>query len=275
MDKKIRKRKIIFLVIFTILIIILSLFLNYQNKHLTVSEYIFKSPEITGDLKDYTIVQISDLHNARFGKNNSRLLDTIKKQNPDIIVITGDIVDSNHSNLKTSIDFAKEASGICPVYYVTGNHEYWLSDSNYSQLMTGLSEAGVVILKDDMEEIKVGESSYTLIGIDDRSLTSNKFEALAGDGLNVVLMHEPQVYYAYKNSDADLILTGHAHGGQFRLPFAGALYAPDQGFFPEYTEGAHHDGNPEMIISRGLGNSIIPFRLFNYPEIVVVEFSGE
>ncbi len=160
-------------------------------------------------------MQISDLHNATFGKNNRKLLDAIKSCSPDMIVITGDLVYSNHTDVERAVSFVEQAVTIAPVYYVTGNHEYWLTSTDRQQTLQGILSAG-----------------------------------------------------------ADLVLSGHAHGGQFRLPFIGGLVAPDQGFLPEYTSGEYTIANTNMIVSRGLGNSIIPVRLFNYPEIVCVELKA-
>ena len=187
---------------------------------------------------------------------------------------------------------------ICPVYYVTGNHEYWLEKSEYDELMDGLIGAGVVILDDQVVEISRGDAKFRLVGLDDKSLADGTLEALLSDEsirndqaeqkeetadnedsgekeLTVVLAHEPQYLVRYASIGVDLVLSGHAHGGQFRLPFVGGIVAPDQGFLPEYTSGEYYMDGTEMIVSRGLGNSVIPVRLFNFPEIVCVELVGK
>lgn len=187
----------------------------------------------------YRIVQISDLHNAKFGQNNEKLIRKIAGLEPDMIVVTGDLVDSNHTDLDVAIHFMESVTQICPVYYVTGNHEYWL---------------------------------------DDRSLSDGTLSSLVqdcdSDCLRVVLAHEPQYIEKYSQAGVDLVLCGHAHGGQFILPFVGALAAPDQGLFSKYTEREYRMGNTTMYVSRGLGNSVIPIRLFNDPENVCVELRG-
>lgn len=270
MNRKTKKR----ILIIACVCIVLILFFWFNNKHLVVSNYTYESEKIAEDLDGFKIVQISDLHNARFGKDNKKLLAKIQNEQPDIIVLTGDLVDSNHTNMKTALKFAKAAGKICPVYYVTGNHEKWLSDDELSELLTGLKESGVIILDNECEIISKGNASFCLVGLDDKNLMDDTLKKLLNgheDVLAVVLAHEPQYLQDYANAKADLVLSGHAHGGQFRLPFIGGVVAPDQGFNPKYTAGIYHSKNTTMIVSRGLGNSIIPVRVFNFPEVVCIE----
>lgn len=269
--KKIPHKKILILIL---IIIILIPFCLYQNKHLVITTYTYESEKLGADLDGYWIVQISDLHNAEFGKENKKLLKTMRSCSPDIIVITGDLVDSNHTNVERAVAFVKEAVKIAPVYYVTGNHEYWLDPSENEQMMQGILAAGAYDLDDEAVRIEKGDSSFMLIGLDDQHLSDETLKNLRQEQkneLSIVLAHEPQYLQNYANAGADLVLTGHAHGGQIRLPFVGGIVAPDQGFLPEYTLGKYNRADTEMIVSRGLGNSIIPVRLFNYPEVMCVE----
>lgn len=281
-----------------LIVIALLLFCSYQNRHLETTYYTYKAEQLGADLEGYRIVQISDLHNVKFGKNNQKLVDRIRECEPDMIVLTGDLVDSNHTNVDRAVQFVDEIVKICPVYYVTGNHEYWLEKSEYDELMDGLVSVGVVILDNQVVEISRGDAKFRLVGLDDRSLADGTLEALLSDEsirnnqaeqkeetadnedsgekeLTVVLAHEPQYLARYAGTGVDLVLSGHAHGGQFRLPFVGGIVAPDQGFLPEYTAGEYYMNGTEMIVSRGLGNSVIPVRLFNYPEIVCVDLVGK
>lgn len=281
-----------------LIVIALLLFCSYQNRHLETTYYTYKAEQLGADLEGYRIVQISDLHNVKFGKNNQKLVDRIRECEPDMIVLTGDLVDSNHTNVDRAVQFVDEIVKICPVYYVTGNHEYWLEKSEYDELMDGLVSAWVVILDNQVVEISRGDAKFRLVGLDDRSLADGTLEALLSDEsirnnqaeqkeetadnedsgekeLTVVLAHEPQYLARYAGTGVDLVLSGHAHGGQFRLPFVGGIVAPDQGFLPEYTAGEYYMNGTEMIVSRGLGNSVIPVRLFNYPEIVCVDLVGK
>lgn len=259
-----------------LIVIALLLFCSYQNRHLETTYYTYKAEQLGADLEGYRIVQISDLHNVKFGKNNQKLVDRIRECAPDMIVLTGDLVDSNHTNVDRAVQFVNEIVKICPVYYVTGNHEYWLDTSEYENLMDGVASAGVIILDNQVVEISRWDAKFRLVGLDDKSLADGTLEALLSDEkeLTVVLAHEPQYFARYAGTGVDLVLSGHAHGGQFRLPFVGGIVAPDQGFLPEYTAGEYYMNGTEMIVSRGLGNSVIPVRLFNYPEIVCVELVG-
>lgn len=281
-----KKQKYIKLAITLSIVIVIILFCNFQNKHLETTHYTYAAEQLGADLEGYRIVQISDLHNAKFGKNNQKLVDRIRECEPDMIVLTGDLVDSNHTNVDRAVQFVDEIVKICPVYYVTGNHEYWLEKSEYDELMDGLIGAGVVILDDQVVEISRGDAKFRLVGLDDKSLADGTLGTLLNNAQNVahedsekneftvVLAHEPQYLARYAGTGVDLVLSGHAHGGQFRLPFVGGIVAPDQGFLPEYTAGEYYMNGTEMIVSRGLGNSVIPVRLFNYPEIVCVELVG-
>lgn len=281
------RKKYIKSAIVLLIVIALLLFCNFQNKHLETTYYTYEADQLGVDLDGYRIVQISDLHNAKFGKNNQKLVDRIRECDPDMIVLTGDLVDSNHTNVNRAVQFVNEIVKICPVYYVTGNHEYWLEKSEYDELMDGLIGAGVVILDDQVVEISRGDAKFRLVGLDDKSLADGTLGTLLNNAQNVahedsekneftvVLAHEPQYLARYAGTGVDLVLSGHAHGGQFRLPFVGGIVAPDQGFLPEYTAGEYYMNGTEMIVSRGLGNSVIPVRLFNYPEIVCVELVGK
>lgn len=271
---KLTKKKII---IFSAALFLFIIFCLFQNKWLTVDEYVFSSPKIDSAADGFTIVQISDLHNAVFGKDNSRLLDKIRAEQPDIIVITGDIADSSHTDLDAAVGFCRKAAKICPCYYISGNHEMWLDNEQRQYLYDGISDSGVVLLQNETISPIEGIS---MTGLGDESLHNGTLEKLSADispdDLHIVLAHEPQYLdEEYAPCSPDLVITGHAHGGQVRLPFIGGLVAPDQGFFPKYTSGEYKSGDTVMYVSRGLGNSVIPLRVFNYPEINVLIIKAE
>jgi len=221
-------------------------------------------------------VQVSDLHNKEFGKNQSRLLRIVSKQAPDIIIVTGDLIDSNHPNIDKAMEFIEGAVKIAPVYYITGNHELWFKQ--YEALKGRIETAGAVILDNEICDItnEHGET-IKIIGLDDGSIYSNKLEELMKDigysDFSILLSHQPEAFEYYCESEVDLVFSGHAHGGQIRLPFVGGLVAPNQGFFPKYTSGLYLKDLTTMVVSRGLGNSIIPIRLFNRPEVVTVKLN--
>ena len=275
--KKKKVRKITLVVLIGMCVI---LFCFWQNNDIVISNYSYKTSLISDNLNGYKIAHISDLHNKEFGMNQKNILNLLDKENPDIIVITGDIVDSNHTSINTALEFIDGAIDIAPVFYVTGNHEYWLSNNDRVILLKRMEQDGVTLLDNktiNME--KENGDGFYLIGLSDKDLSNNVLTTMSYDmdssKLQIVLAHEPQYFENYSNADADLVLSGHAHGGQIRLPFIGGLVAPNQGFFPKYTSGTYLKNNTTMIVSRGLGNSIIPIRVFNRPEIVIVKLQKE
>ena len=265
--------------IYLVCIIVLGVFFILQNNSLQISYYTYQSDDIPADFEGYCIVQISDLHNKSFGTANRRLIEEIKFLQPDIIVITGDLVDSNHTDSDTAITFLEQAVTIAPCYYITGNHELWLEDNDKVSLIKEIEKTGTAILDDEVIQISQNKSSFTLVGLDDGSLFDNALHEITKDipkeEFVLLLAHEPQNFSFYNRENVDLILSGHAHGGQVRLPLVGGIVAPGQGFLPDYTEGLHVENDVSMIISRGLGNSVIPVRIFNRPEIVCVELQSE
>lgn len=267
------KNKIFRKVSYVVIIIIVFVFCIWQNNDLTVSEYVYESEKVGESLEGYRIIQISDLHNKKFGSNQKRLVNLLEKKDADIIVITGDIVDSSETDIPSALEFAKQVVKIAPVYYVTGNHETWLNQKEYIELIQGLQNCGVIVMDNKAMEIKINNDSFYLIGLDDKCLKDSTLADimcnLKSDSFKILLAHEPQELKHYGASDIDLVFSGHAHGGQFRLPFLGGLVAPDQGFLPEYTAGKYKYNNTTMIVNRGLGNSIIPIRIGNRPEVVV------
>ena len=252
------------------------------NTALEVNGYEIQSNDIPEAFSDFRIAHISDLHNAEFGKDNETIIRMLAQTEPDIIVLTGDLIDSRNTNVEAALDFARQAVEIAPVYYVSGNHESRVTA--YMDLKMGLGNAGVIVLENQKVEITRGQEHITLIGIDDPSFQeSYLFGDAAGvteqvigdlqeasDGYTILLSHRPELFDVYVDTGMDLVFSGHAHGGQFRLPFIGGLVAPNQGFFPEYDAGQFTEEKTTMIVSRGVGNSIIPVRVNNRSEIVVV-----
>ena len=266
------------------LLFLLVVWTLWGNTALMVNTITVSGNQIPLEFSGFRIAQISDLHNAEFGEKNARLLNILSEIKPDIIVITGDLVDARHTDVSIALSFAEEAVQIAPVYYVTGNHEASLSQ--YEKLKTGLESAGVIILEDKAVQLERSGSFLTLIGLSDpnfaiRNNLFNEVPAMISTKLNdltkdetsytVLLSHRPELFTTYVSCGVDLVLSGHAHGGQFRLPLIGGLVAPNQGFFPKYDAGLYAEGRTNMIVSRGIGNSIIPLRFNNRPEIVLVE----
>lgn len=268
------------------ILLILIVWTAWGNAALELNTYTISSRGLPDAFDGYRIAQVSDLHNAEFGDRNQRLLEMLREAEPDMIAITGDLIDSRKTNIAVALAFAEEAVKFAPCYYVSGNHEARVSE--YQDLKTGLEAAGVTVLDDAQVKIEVSGESITVIGVNDPSfhadyLTSDaavmdrKLSELFSEdaGFAILLSHRPELFDTYVALDMDLILTGHAHGGQFRLPLIGGLIAPNQGLFPKYDDGLYSEGNTNMIVSRGLGNSIIPFRFNNRPEVVLIELKGQ
>ena len=244
-----------------------------QNTKLSASHYVFRSPKVRGALEGFRITQISDLHNKEFGRDNCRLLALVEAQLPDLLVITGDLTDSYHTKLDKALDAASRLARIAPCYYVTGNHEHRISDERQAEFYKGLEAAGVVLLRNEAVSFGMGEG-FRLLGVDcNQGKTGTLLELMhdrPAEELNILLSHKPHYAKYYEQAGVDLVLTGHAHGGQWRLPGVGGLYAPGQGPIPKYTAGMYRLGKTVMCVSRGLGNSSFPLRIENQPEIVTV-----
>lgn len=272
---------------FLIIIIILSvLYLYCENNNLQISNYSITNNNFPGEFNNYKIVQISDFHNTKSKRLARDLVKEIKNQKPDIIVLTGDLIDANKEHMDISIDFIKEINNTAPIYFVTGNHEASIND--YSELKNKLEENNVTILDNESQVIKKKSSEINIIGINDPTMKHSHYETDENiiefeldsidynkDNYTILLSHRPELFEIYVDNDINLVLTGHAHGGQIRIPFIGGLIAPNQGLFPKYTNGKIEQDDTTMIVSRGIGNSILPFRINNRPELVLITLSSE
>ena len=281
MIKKPNKKTV--LIVSHLIILCLGIWTLWGNTALEVNEYEIVSDRIPEAFAGFRIAQVSDLHNKDFGEGYGQLLTLLSEINPDIIVVTGDLIDSRQTDLDVALEFAWQAGKIARVYYVSGNHEARVPE--YDDLKIGLVKAGVVILENQKVQITREGESITLMGIDDPSFQEDYLfgdsESVArqaienlqneSDEYTILLSHRPELFDLYVETEMDLVFSGHAHGGQFRLPFVGGLVAPNQGFFPKYDAGQFTEENTTMIVSRGVGNSIIPIRFNNRPEIIVAE----
>lgn len=276
------------LFIISILAVGVSTFSYLQNNLLSVSKVSITSSEIPANFKGFKMVQLSDLHSKKFGENQEVLIEKVKSLNPDIIAITGDLVDSERYDAEASLEVVKQLVKYYPVYFVTGNHEAW--SGVYANLEKELKKYNVTVLRNEHTRIQKDGQEIYILGIDDPAFTvknNDKNEEMstvkkeiikAKKEINrgeytVLFSHRPELLQVYAEQQINLVLTGYAHGGQVRLPFVGGLVAPNQGVLPKYTAGLYKEQDTSMIVSRGLGNSIIPQRVFNRPEIVVVQFN--
>ncbi len=272
--------------VFLLLLIIFAVYALWADKALTTRAFEIKSNRIPSSFDGFCIAHVSDLHNAAFGKDNEKLLKELEALSPDIIAVTGDSVDSRRTDIDIAADFFEKAVEIAPVYYVTGNHEARID--SYPELEARLKEIGVIYAEDKLIPLEREGEKISLCGIADprfsadylldeeKYVVERSLDALGDpEDFTVLLSHRPEFFDLYAKHGFDLVLSGHAHGGQFRLPLVGGIIAPGQGLFPEFDSGLYEEGNTKMLVSRGLGNSIIPLRLLNRPEIISVILKSE
>ncbi len=280
MKHRFSKKRIV-LICFILIASTLVIWIAWGNTALEMNRITVTSAALPEDFSGYRIAHVSDLHNAQMGKENEKLIELLKAAEPDMIAITGDIIDSQNTDIDIAIQFVTEAVKIAPCFYVTGNHEAWVAQSVYAELEQQMQEVGVTVLHDSEILLERNGVFVSLIGMDDPDYAAQKLGSLnvdqqikeltATENYTILLSHRPELFQHYCEAEIDLVLSGHAHGGQFRLPFVGGLVAPDQGLFPEYDAGQYFDGDTNMIVSRGIGNSIIPIRFNNRPEVVLIE----
>lgn len=254
-----------------ILLVLLTAWLLWANTALEVNNFPIESEKLPASFDGFRIAQVSDLHNADFWE---KVVAALAEAEPDIIVLTGDLIDSSKTDVAAALAFAEEAAEIAPCYYVSGNHEAW-SPGYWDELCKGLFRAGVMILEDGKTVLEREGETVTLLGLSDPAFGSDQTSVLnalmEGEGYTILLSHRPERFDLYIGAGVDLVFSGHAHGGQFCIPILGGFIAPDQGFFPKYDSGLYEAGQTAMLVSRGIGNSIIPLRVNNRPELIVAD----
>ncbi len=276
-----KKQKIIIALSAAVFLVLISGYCIYQNNALTLSEYELTHEKLPREFDGFSVAQVSDFHNTRSSVLQESILEELRSLCPDIIVITGDFIDCRKPDTKIALDFAEQLLRIAPVYFSPGNHEARLPDV-YESFEEELKNIGVTVLRNSCETIRTGNKNINIIGIDDATFygaedekitsTANALDEVLYDKnlFTITLSHRPEVFSVYTEKKLDLVFSGHAHGGQFVIPYLGGLFSPTEGFFPEFTQGIHHKNNTTMIISRGIGNSVFPIRINNRPEIIFV-----
>ncbi|ETP69233.1 hypothetical protein SAMN04487975_101195 [Planococcus glaciei] len=271
------------LVVFLVLVFFVWGFVWVNNKWVVTTDYTVASTELPEAFDGKKIVQISDLHNAEFGKGQSSLIEKVEAEKPDAIFVTGDLIDSDRYDLEVSLDLVDALVEMTEVYFVIGNHE--VSVNKLEEITAALEERGVIVLMNDAMQWELEGESIQIAGINDPlmdvNLTEEEFtrealdEADLKDEFTLLLAHRPEMFTTYVDEGIDVVFSGHAHGGQLRIPGLGGLIAPGQGWFPTMTEGVFEEGETQLVLSRGLGNSGFPLRIFNLPEIVSVTLEKE
>lgn len=257
-----------------------------QNNRIVITKYSLKNTN-----NGIRILLVSDLHSKQFGKDNKRLLKKIKEQSPDLIAFTGDLINDKGKKIDETLRFVSGLSKAAPVYYVPGNHEHRLDC--FEELMEKIKNAGAAVLLDEIKSVQIKGRTINIAGLDENQASFKNYserrkgnfkyknydaffeEFCKKEGFRLVLSHYPENFAAigensYNKYDFELMLAGHAHGGQFILPLTGSVYSPGQGLFPKYASGIHGE-KPKLTVSRGLGNSEFPLRLFNHPEIIIID----
>jgi len=270
-----RKKKPVVLAIL-ILVLLITLIFAFRTD-LKVRKYKIFSDKIDSKIK---AVFIADLHSCYYGKGQKELLDCINKHVPDIVLFGGDIADDKtpHENWMITLEALSKSY---PCYFVSGNHEYWSSDIEF--IKQTISKYGIYVLEGECRTIEINSQKINICGIDDFETGGEEYarqlkNTMTGRDLSlysILLAHRPEHIDQYLNYDFDLVLSGHSHGGQWRIPFIlNGLYAPNQGFFPKYAGGKYEHGSTTHIVSRGLSkNSTRIPRIFNPPELVIVELN--
>lgn len=277
--------------IFLILLLLLLAELLLSNMMLSVTHQTIENETIPSAFDGYKIVQLSDLHSKSFGSDNAYLLRVVALQKPDIIVLTGDMVNSTDTDFDTFYSLAQNLVEICPVYFILGNHEQMLSASLREELIDTIKSIGVIVMDNEKISLeKSGEqidlyglwfnlryyrnltSTYTTYSLEE----SNIQQLLGGktENYTILLTHNPVYFKSYADWGADFTLSGHIHGGMIRIPFKGGLFSPEIRFFPEYDAGLYTLDDHALFVSRGLGNGLFGIRFLNHPQIAVFTLSN-
>lgn len=270
-----------------ILLCLISVWISYN--WLTVSDFTVTSGKIS---ESFRMVLISDLHDHRFGSGNEDLVDKIREQSPDLIIVDGDMINGDSENDETAVELVRFLTDIAPVYYSLGNHEYYYVEAGHDELQADLEEAGAVVLNYQNVDIEVNSNPIRLGGLyeygfetsmqseEENEQAQAYLEKYADtDRYLIMCAHRPESFYPWDYADQwgiDLVLSGHLHGGQVIIPGVGGLYSSLEEFFPTYDYGQYKLGDSDMIITRGLGSNkkILP-RFNNPPEIAVIDVQPE
>lgn len=272
---------------------------RYQVDSIEKNEYIIESSKIPKEFNNFNIVQISDLHNKSFGKDNKKLLKAIDELNPDIIVITGDLVDGENKKFNVALNLIEDLTRKYKVYHIIGNHEQKSLIKRYKDLYSSyfkeLYSKNIINLENEVVKIEKNNSHMNIYGLIvpldyyiyffnnyknknlklDKSFIENTLGKINKNEYNILLAHTPFFFEDYSSWGADLILSGHVHGGIIRVPYVGGLLSPNRKFFPKYDFGTYNKEESTMLLSKGLGGSRILMRINCRPEIVKITLKNK
>lgn len=288
-----KKLILLMLLIFILLIIIYDIL--YSSKKVDITKYTIANEKIPQEFNDFKILQLSDFHSSGYKDTTDIIISKVKEINPDMIVMTGDMVSWEIENIEEFEKLINSLSGLCPIYYTNGNHEQLseiLRPKKYENLLDKLESLDIIFLRDNYIEITKDGQSINLYEIDiplDNAtglhasrwqLESDYVETTLPQAdyskFNILLAHNPLFIKQYSKWGADLVLSGHMHGGIIRIPIINVgIASPEKGVFPKYDAGKFKKGNTTMIVNRGIGTSSIGLRIFNNPEISIITLNSE
>ncbi|MCT1903077.1 metallophosphoesterase [Oceanobacillus sojae] len=266
-----RKRIIFIILLLAALSITIKIYFDTATFKVNKEQFQSNKLEEGTELK---VLQITDVHSRVFGTENAAVLEKVKELDADIIVLTGDLIDRKTENLEIALQLAEELVRINPdTYFVTGNHEH--ENPEKEAFLAGLEDRGIIILNNENTQFEKGGQLFNIVGVNDVSTEHEDmtlaFADLDTDKYTILLSHAPIVVQKYPDVDADIVLSGHTHGGQVRLPFIGALVAPDEGLLPELQKGVYPLGDERYLyIDSGLGTSALPLRFLNQSQISLI-----
>lgn len=278
---KMRKKKIISIVVL-LLIVIIVIQIYIDNNLIQTTNVEIASEKVPDSFEGYKILQLSDLHNRSFGENNIRLIQKIHEADPDIIVLTGDMVTGNDKDFTVFFKLVEALSVEYPIYFIPGNHELALKDDSKQKFLDLFEKTGVVFLDNQKVELVSPDGDvvnlyglwYSNTYYKKESLTLDMIDRNIGiadmSAYNILLTHQPKYFELYEKWGADLTMSGHIHGGMVRLPILGAVFSPDEGLFPKYSGGEYFINDSVLVVSRGLGIGTRGFRVFNRPDLVLI-----
>lgn len=277
------------LAVIVAVIVIFILYCKFENKNLRTTNYLIEQDCVPREFEDTCFVCLTDLHENQFGADNKRLIHAIKKASPDYILIAGDMINgSTKRDVARVITLLEKLANEYPVYYAPGNHEMkWSMNDpeSFSDFVVELTRVGVIYLDNDDVIIQKGNAQISVTGLNlpkeyfgkgrnVKPLTIRGMEELAGkatkDAYRILLAHMPEYFTTYAEWGADLVISGHIHGGIVRLPILGGVISPRYHLFPKYDAGKFTRGDHVMLLSRGLGTHTIKVRVFNPPELMRV-----
>ncbi len=292
-----------FIIIMAVILILILLRVRYETRHFKIQEYKIVTDKITDEIK---FAFITDLHNCKYGDKNQSVIEAIVKENCSFLVIGGDLISGKrnigeHSPLEyceNAIDFLNGISGKIPVFYTFGNHETRIKNRKeknpiYETYIKGIEQAEITYLNDKMEvwendkdvirikgyempeQVYDNSEEFDIFELVDKTKDIQEGKNVRDDSFCILTVHSPEFFKDYVKTRTDLILCGHNHGGTVRLPFVGGLISRDYKLFPKYSYGIYEKNGKKMILTSGLGDHTIHFRLFNMPEIVVITLQPE